>query len=116
MKVTLPVILSKVSSRKDRSYSLTFETRELSGASAVTLMDNLLSEGFLLYSPNDDISDTDVPKEKADSALGNKTVSQRIRATLYVLWEQRGKPGNFESFYNTMGERIIEQLKEKLED
>lgn len=115
MKVTLPVILSKVSSRKDRSYSLTFETRELSGESAVMLMDNLLSEGFLLYSPNDDITEKDIPETKADALLGKKSQAQRIRNTIFVMWADRGKQGSFDDYYNSITERILDQLKEKLE-
>lgn len=115
MKVTLPVILSKVSSRKDRSYTLTFETRELSGDSAVTLMDNLLSEGYLLYSPNDDLSEADVPDEKADSMTGKKTQAQRLRAVIYLIWKQAGSNGSFETYYQSYMEKLIDQIKAKLD-
>lgn len=115
MKVLLPAILSGVSSRKDRSYSLKFETRELSGESASTLLDLLQQEGFLLFSPNNDLSEADIPDEKADAMLGTKTQAQRLRAVIYRLYEQTGKHGDFETYYRSKMEYIIELLKEKLE-
>lgn len=115
MKVLLPAILSGVSSRKDRSYSLKFETRELSGESASTLLDLLQQEGFLLFSPNNDLSEADVPTELADASLGKKTPSARQRAVIYLLWEQANKPGDFETYYRSKMEYIIELLKEKID-
>lgn len=46
---------------------------------------------------------------------GQKTPSQRLRAVLFVLWEQKGKDGDFESYYRSKMETIIESLKGKLE-
>lgn len=116
MKVLLPATLSKVASRKDRSYTLSFDTRELSGNEAATLLGELMNEGWLLYSPNEDLTEEDVPDEKADSMTGSKTQAQRLRSTLYVLWKQRGQNGSFESFYRSNMETIIELIKEKLEE
>jgi hypothetical protein len=52
---------------------------------------------------------------------GEKSPGQRLRATLYVYWEQniKGKPGaiggpDFELFYRQQMEKIINQVKERL--
>lgn len=116
MKALLPASLKKVSSRADRSYDLTFTTRELAGEEASFLLGQLQTEGWLLYSANDDIENADVPDEKADAMVGQKTQAQRLRAVIYVLWEQRGSKGNFEEYYRTYLEGIIEQVKAKLEE
>jgi hypothetical protein len=113
MKVQLPAIFSKITSRADRSYKLEFETREL-GAEAATLMGLLQSEGWLLFSPND-LQEADIPDEKADSMTGQKTKSQRLRNTIYRIWESKGSNGSFETFYQNYMEQIISQLKEKIE-
>jgi len=115
MKVLLPAILGGVASRKDGSYSLKFETREL-GKDAAMLLSLMNSEGYLLFSPNDDLTEQDIPDEKADSMTGSKTQAQRLRATLYILWKQRGQNGSFETFYRSNMEKIIELIKEKLEE
>ena len=116
MKVLIPAILSKVASRKDRSYTLSFDTRELRGNEAAILLDQLQQEGWLLYSPNENnLSEADIPDEKADSMTGQKTQAQRLRGVVYRLWEQNGKKGNSEEYYRTVMESLIDQLKERLE-
>ena len=116
MKVQLPAIFSKVTSRADKSYKLEFETRELSGNDASILLGLLQQEGYLLYSPNNDLTEADIPDEKADSMTGKKTQAQRLRAVLYVVWQQRGQNGSFENYYQTRMEQIIEQIKDKLDE
>lgn len=116
MKTLLPASLKKVTSRADKTYDLTFSTRELAGEEAAYLLGEILSEGWLLYAKNEtDIAETEVPKEQADSMTGGKTPSQRLRAVIYVYWEQRGKKGSFENFYRSTLETLIENIKEKLE-
>lgn len=113
MKIQLPVVLSRVASRKDRSYSITFESREL-GEDASMLFKYLNDEGYLLFSPNDDLSEADVPAEKADAMTGQKTQAQRLRGVIFRLWEQNGRKGNSEDYYRSIMENLIDQLKEKL--
>ena len=115
MIVKLPTILSKVSSRKDRSYSLTFETRELSGKDAAMLLDFLQAEGWLLFSPENNFETSDIPDEKPNAMVGQKTQAQRLRAVIYKLWELKGKQGQFEAYYSSVLENMIDQIKEKLE-
>jgi len=115
MIVKLPAIFSKVTSRADKSYKLTFETRELSGNDASILLGLLQQEGYLLYSPNNDITETDVPDEKADTMTGRKTQAQRLRAVIYRIWESKGSNGSFETYYQSYMEKVIDQLKEKIE-
>lgn len=43
-----------------------------------------------------------------------KTPSQRLRGVLYVLWEQTGKSGDFETFYRQKMEGLINLIKNKL--
>ena len=72
-----------------------------------------MNEGWLLWSPNE-LKEVDVPDEHADAMTGQKTQAQRVRAVLFKLWEQNGKQGDFESYYRSKTEQIIDQLKEKL--
>lgn len=116
MKVLLPAILSGVASRKDRSYTLKFETRELSGESASKLLDYLQQEGYLLFSPNNDITEADVPEEKADAMLGKKTPSQRFRDRLFVYYIEvkQGDKTKFNQWYadhlEWLGEKYLEKI------
>ena len=113
MKVTLAAQLTKVETRADRSVKLVFDTREL-GEDSATLFKLAHSEGWLLFSSNE-LEESDIPDEKPDAMVSTKTQAQRLRATLFVLWQQRGKQGDFEAYYRTQMERIIESIKDKLE-
>jgi len=113
MKVTLPAIFTKITSRADRSYKIEFETRELAGGDATKLMEQIHQEGWLLFSPNE-IQELDLPKEKADSMVGEKTPSQRLRGIIFVTWQNNGSKGSFEDFYHRAMERIIDKFKERL--
>lgn len=113
--ITLPVIFIKPEFKVDRSVKLIFETRELTGLEIAILADSRQTEGWLLYSSKDDIKESDIPDEKPDAMLGQKTQAQRLRGVIYRLWEQNGKKGNSEDYYKKIMESLIEQVKDKLE-
>ena len=54
-----------------------------------------------------------VPLEAAEDKT--KTPSKRLRATLYVLWQQTGEQGDFEVFYREKMEKLIDFVKNKLD-
>lgn len=115
-KISLPVIFEKMTPRKDKSWKLEFETRELFGDDVRELAERLGTEGYIVHSPNDDIEEKDVPEVIADSGLEGKSPSQRLRNVLYVMWEQQGKPGGtFDPYYLSQMERLIETVKSRLE-
>ena len=115
MKVKLPAILNKAETRIDRSVKLVFETRELGGNDMAILFGLAHQEGWLLFSPNDDLTQADVPDEKPDAMMQTKTQAQRLRNIIFLLWKQGGEKGAFDDYYKVTTERIIEQLKDKLE-
>lgn len=115
MKVVLPAVFTKPIFRVDGSVSLVFDTREIAGSEAAILMDQRQKEGWLLFSPNKDMDIVDVPDEKADSMTGQKTQAQRLRGVIYKIFEKRGKQGDFETFYKSYMERIIEREKVNLD-
>lgn len=112
----LPASLKKVSSRADRTYDLTFSTRELSGEEAAFLLDEVLSEGWLMYAKNtESLSNEVLPESNADSGVNAKSPSQRLRSVIYILWKQKGQKGDYDAFYNSVMEQLIESIKDKLE-
>lgn len=115
MKIALPTVFVKPVFKADRSVRLEFETRELNGHEAALLMDQRQTEGWLLYSSNNDLTGADIPPEKADPMISTKTQAQRLRGVLFKLWEQNRSASSFEDYYKTQTELIIEKLKEKLE-
>jgi len=114
-QITLPVIVAGISSKVDGSIKIVLETRELPPQQAADLFALRNRESWAVLAP-DEIKEAKIPDEKPDSATGQKTPSQRLRNVLCVYWTQHGKQGDFESYYRVQIEKVIEQLKEKLED
>lgn len=111
--ISVPAQVIGLSPKQDRSWKLTFETRELAGEEVKILADNFQGEGWLLFSPNDDgISYKEVPVEKADA--GMKTQAQRLRGAIMVLWRSSGSKGDPEAFYRTFTEKLIEYTLSKI--
>ena len=108
-----PAILTSISLTHDKSLRLGFITQELGlveKAEAMSMHDQF---GHLLFSPNP-ISESDIPKEQASDK--NKTPSKRLRATLFVLFQQTAGPeADFEAFYRDRMEKLIDMVKAKLD-
>lgn len=115
-KITLPVLFVNPVFKVDGSVKLVFETRELSGLDIAILADYRQKEGWLIFSANElTLTEADIPDEKANPMVGQKTQAQRLRGVIYRLWEQNGKKGDSEAYYRSVMESLIDQLKEKLE-
>lgn len=114
-KFQIEAILEGVTPLKDGGVSLRFHTNEVSKAHKVELMEYYQSFGWLLFSANE-LKDTDLPKENANKQDG-KSPSQRLRAVIFVLWQQRTQgTGDFEAYYKQQMEKAIEAIKSNLED
>lgn len=112
--VQLPASVIDMKPKADKSWKLSFETRELTGPEVSLLAENLQGEGWLVYSPNE-ITTRDVPMENAEP--GAKSQSQRLRNVLLVYYKQLGNPGgDFEMFYRVQMEKLIDFVKSKLKD
>lgn len=107
MKV--PAILDKVETRKDYTFKLVFMSQELSGEEGAQLFGLAHQFGWLTFAPQPEA----VP-EQAPARPG-KTPSQRLRAALYVLWQEQGEPGKFQSFYEMSMEKIIARVRDKID-
>lgn len=99
-------------SRSDRGVGFSGVTPEMSDKEKCALfnLQNVLVE--LLVYPKD-AKDAEVVEVRKE--LDGKTHSQRLRAVLFLLWKQEGEEGQFEAFYATRMERLIDQIKLKLD-
>ena len=108
----VPAILTSFSTKADNGASLRFSTNELNDEDFLTLKKSHQQFGWLLFRENP-YQPGDVPLEAAEDKA--KTPSKRLRACLYVLWQQTGEQGDFEVFYRERMEKIIEFVKNKLD-
>ena len=112
----VPATITKITTMADRSFRLQVDTeRELTPAEATLLFSLNSNSGYFLFKPEvfvvDDVEE--IPEYKPEEK-SEKSPSQRLRAVLYRLWEQSGKIGDFELFYRTRMDRLIDQIKERL--
>lgn len=118
--VTLPAVFSGIQSKVDRSYKLTFNTREMSGEHAAELLRMNMSECWLIVAPSESALDAaEIPDYKPETGAGQKTPAQRQRSVMFIYWKQQGGTavlGDFDVWYRSVLERSIDQWKAKLDD
>jgi len=106
--------ITGIRSKVDRSLGLTLSTPELSTNERALFMEYQGIECNIVIEPIDATDGVGI--EKIDGEIRTQTQSQRLRAVLFVLWKQQGSQGDFESFYRTQTEKMIEYYKAKLEN
>ncbi len=107
-------ILDNISTRKDGSIKMVFETQEVTSEQGVNLFSMRNKFGWLLFIP-EEVEEIEVPKPPTKEFKEDKSPSQRLRSVLYVWWQQLGLNISFDDFYKQKVERFIEQIKERLE-
>ena len=110
--IKLPAYFTGFGSKADGSASLRFGTQELNASDFANFKEAHNTFGWLIFKENE-VDLKDIPTEQAEDK--NKTPSKRLRAAIYVWWEQLGKHGSFDLFYVEKMEKIIEMVKEKLD-
>ena len=107
-----PAILNSISFRKDGGLSLGFVTNEITSEEKIIAGKFYSKFGYVLFKENQ-FKEADVPA--SDATDETKSPAQRLRATLFVLWKQRGGKGDFEIFYRDMMEKAISRVKNLLD-
>ncbi len=112
----IPGTIEKFESRADNTWKLTVGTQELHQSDIAELAVQKGKLGHFVFAASEQISEQDIPTEQLER--NEKSPSQRIRAVLYRLWEKEvtdHKKMDFEIFYRTRMERLIEAIKAKLD-
>lgn len=115
--ILLPAIIETVASRKDSTIKIVLGTQELSPARAGEVL-SLMNKLATVYISNAEIDPKEIDQvDKINPDLPGKTKSQRLRGVLFKLFEQ-GNEGfkSFDEYYSHHMERIIDHLKNKIEN
>lgn len=104
--------ISTVTSRIDGSIKFGVITSELSLEHRATLLAMHGKNVRVMLEPLD-VCVTGM--DEVTSEAEPKKPSARLRAVIYIAFEQAGKPGTFDEFYRSKMEKIIEHIKGKLE-
>lgn len=110
--LTCHVQITGVSAKVDGSLGIRLSTPELSANEKAIFMEWMNRDATMLLQV-DEAAVGDVKEVKGE--FDRKTPGQRLRATIYVWWQQSGEQGDFETFYLYKMEKIIEGVKTKLE-
>ena len=121
MAVVTTGTLDGIRTLKDKSLKLNFTTQEVDRNTAADFIQ--LNGKYLKLVMSDENVDQRI--EEIEDELDamkidrrddiNKSQSQRIRAALYVLWEKSpNEYDDFELFYRSRTEKIIEQIKTRI--
>jgi len=105
-------ILDKVESKKDNTWMIRVATNELHDEDILHLNKCVNKKGYF-YFQEAPFTEIFVPEVKLGE-FETKTPSERLRNTIWRIWEANGKKGEFKTYYDSVMEKIIDQLKEKL--
>lgn len=110
----IPAILDGVSPLKDGGLSLRFHTNEIADTRQKTKVMNFFNSfGWLQFS---DHSISTIPTEKLETReVGSKTPSQRLRASLFVLWKAKYSDMPFDVWYEQQMEKIINKVQSNID-
>lgn len=118
MKIIRQVTFDGGNRRKDGSVKLSFTTDlEQSTEDFMEIDQARNTHGILYYSDRGALTQAEVDElDSVDIELEGKSKSQRLRSVLFILYKQQGEIGDFKDFYSAWMEKIIQGLKDKLED
>lgn len=117
MKLVLELTVESLSTRVDGSVKVSLASQELdpSQAAALFTLRNKLVKVLFSDSGISPMEEKLIDEEKIVDGRKVKTKSQRLRATLYRVWENEGEPGgDFQKYYDQKMEQLIEHFKSKL--
>lgn len=117
MAIQFKSLISQITTLKDGSIKVSIETPEFNCAEDVAKLFSFRNKE--VWTAIEDVplvrgENFNPPAEIKSLKSDKKSPSVRLRAILYVLWEQKGKQGDFEEYYEAQMERFISFVKEKL--
>lgn len=111
--IVTPAIIEGIRSRKDKSLGVSFTTPELSSVDKAAFMDLQSHNVRMVIEPMDEVS---LETHTIDTDLNTKSQSVRMRSILFILWKQDDEGKDFQTYYHDHTEKIINFLKEKIQD
>lgn len=114
MKSALPAAITKVITMRDKTIRLQVDVQEIPPEAMAELFElhDKLGHFFFKEAFFNQIELKDLPPIKFE--VGERRPSERLRATLFVLWEQAKIDEPFDNFYRKKIEEYISSIKEKL--
>lgn len=119
MNLIFEVGIEKIETRADSTLKVILGTQELGDEEIARLFKFRRLHAFCM------LSDKGISEEQENALKGletgntgkieGKSLSQRLRSVLWVLFKQDNVMGDFDDYYADMMEKLIEHFKEKLD-
>lgn len=110
----VPATISKVVTMADKGLRLQVDTQELGPEDAAKVMSLWNKLGVFVFADTG-ISEEDIKNlPKVELEEREKAPSTRLRAVLFVFWEQHKIQEPFDIYYRRAIEKFITSVKEKL--
>ena len=115
--VVLPVYITRINSRKDRSWAITIETNELTPEQLAGLAVMQNTYGVMAFKESELTYEETTALDSIEATLpAGKSPSQRLRNVLYKHFLNNPEGfSKFEDYYAFRMERLIKILIDKLE-
>lgn len=110
--ITCEIIITSLRAKVDKSLGVSFVTPELSSKEKAEFMELQNLRVSALLTPIEGPTNKEL---KINKDIETKSQSERIRSVLYILWKQSKVETTFDDFYKSETEKIIDEIKSKLE-
>ena len=117
MKLILTGLIENISTRNDGTIKFTFGCNELDASQAGNLFQlrGKYSKCLLSDSNITEMETKLIDEQSVNNESKVKKPSQRLRATLYRVWEQSKSEHDFDTYYLQQMEVLINHFKGKLD-
>lgn len=106
--IEVNAIITGIRSKVDGSLGISMTTPELTPEEKAEFM---RLQNMNLMATLVPMDTREAPKYRVDKELETRTPGNRLRNTLYVLFEYEGAKGDFDTFYKTHMEKFIDSVK-----
>lgn len=111
--ISLSIVIDGIRAKKDRSLGLTVSTPEMTVEEKTLMLELQGVNCHATIQPLDE-EFPEIVEVKAET--DRKTASSRLRGILWVLWDKRGREGDFDVFYRAQMEKFIQRIKDLVDE
>jgi hypothetical protein len=116
-KIVLGVIIENLSTRSDGSLKIVLGSQEIDSTDITNVfsMRNKYVKALLSDNNISPLEEKMIDETVMQDGKKVKTKSQKLRACIYRLWEQKGGELDWETYYNNYMDAEIQKVKDQLE-